>query len=232
MSSSLCLKHFSSMTQAHCIYLYCSLDLTFWLCLNRCTEDSPPCPRFCRRYFVTAAQCPCIPVSMTVSSKHRRRDICAPDPHLRPHGSGCTDSPLIPDLGLSRSHSAFLTPQFWLSNSNSCPWPSPLHLRCLDSVGLGPWYLSYGFLVQVLRLYLNCCVLDPAAQIHSPQTPCLCCCACTSNKLAFMPPRSRLCLYYSDFFSILTSLTQLLRLHYTTFDISTTSLLLVFVITL
>ena len=112
MSSSLCLKHFSSMTQAHCIYLYCSLNLTFWLCLNRCTEDSPPCPRFCRRYFVIAAQCPCIPVSMTVSSKHRRRDICAPDPHLRPRGPGCTDSPLIPDLGLSRSHSAFPTPQF------------------------------------------------------------------------------------------------------------------------
>ena len=112
LSSPLCLKHFSSMTQAHCIYLYCSLDLSFWLCLNRCTEDSPPCPRFCRRYFVTAAQCPCIPVSMTISSKHRRRDICAPDPHLRPRGSGCTDSPLIPDLGLSRSHSAFPTPQF------------------------------------------------------------------------------------------------------------------------
>ena len=147
--SSFSLKRFGSMTQAHCFCLYCSLDLTLLLCLNRCTEDLPPFSWFCRRCFVAVAQRKFISVLVASLSKHRRPDICAPDPHLRPHGSGCTDLFLIPNLGLSGSHSAFLTPQFRLCNHNSYPRPLSLNLRCLDSIGQVPWCLSCGFLAQV-----------------------------------------------------------------------------------
>ena len=149
LSSSFCFKRFCSMTQAHCFCLYCSFDLTSLLCLNYCTEDLPPFPWFCRRCFVAVAQYTPISVSVVLSSKHRRPDISDPDPHLRRHGSGCTDILLIPNLGLSGSHSAFLTPQFRLCKPNSCHRPLSPNFRCLDSVGPVPWCLSCGFLAQV-----------------------------------------------------------------------------------